>query len=97
MSSACVPAAHTSVAGNRSIWNMKLSPVPQVGLATTLQAVPFQCSTSVWAAEVPPYAPTAHTLLAETTLTLYRRLSLVPALGLETALQAVPFQCSMSV
>src|SRR5215472_7868329 len=72
--------------------------VPGLGLATTLQLVPFQCSASV--CPVPAALrkrPTAHTSVAETAAAAARLLNPVLALGLATALQLVPFQCSIRV
>jgi hypothetical protein len=68
--------------------------VPGLGLETTLQLVPFQCSISVWLSLLA--YPTAQTSLAETAATSFRTSS-DPTLGLETTLQLVPFQCSISV
>src|SRR5262249_56183837 len=71
------------------------------GLATMLQAVPFQCSVSVWNT-VPALveiwkSPTAQTSLAEMAVTPLRWLFSVPSLGLGTIAQFLPFQCSMNV
>src|SRR6478609_8696856 len=68
-----------------------------LGLATTLQAAPFQCSINVWT--VPPAwsVPTAQISFDAAAAIPYRTLSPTPPLGLGTTLQAVPFQCSVRV
>ncbi|MFL5691166.1 MAG: hypothetical protein ACJ795_05110 [Ktedonobacteraceae bacterium] len=58
-----------------------------MGLVTTLQLDPFQCSVSAWAPLFwSPELPTAQTSLAETAATPLRTLLLFP-LGLGTTLQ----------
>src|SRR5262249_58865034 len=92
----CAPVGRW-VAGRTSAPFSPLS-VPGLGLATTLQLVPFQCSISV--CPVPAALrnrPTAHTSLAETAAAAARLLKPVLALALATTLQLVPFQCSISV
>src|SRR5215469_12457531 len=61
-----------------------------LGLLTTLQLVPFQCSVRVWKS---PYQPTVQASVAENTATPFR----YPELGLLTTLHLVPFQCSIRV
>src|SRR5436190_22803354 len=87
------PTAHASVADTADT-PFRLAEVEPdgVGVATTLHAVPFQCSASgaaVW--------PTAHTSFVATPSMPYRKLPLEPTLGLGTTFQAVPFQCWVSV
>src|SRR5258706_13869525 len=57
-----------------------------LGLATTFQCVPFQCSTSVRPPLPLPYAPTAQTSVEEMAANPLRKLVLVPTFGLETLL-----------
>src|SRR5262249_44039588 len=91
------PTAHRSV-GEMTATPFSPLSVPGLGLATTLQLVPFQCSASVCPVPVVlRNRPTAHTSLAETAAAAARLLNPVLALGLGTVLQLVPFQCSISV
>src|SRR2546422_379133 len=85
--------------GTRVTPKRKLSLDPTLGLETTCQLVPFQCSISVWPTPLLlAYPPAAQTLVAETAPTLPRPMLPDPAtLGLETTCQLVPFQCSISV
>src|SRR6185312_13086735 len=57
-----------------------------LGLATTFQCVPFQCSTSVRLPLPLLYSPTAQTSVEEMAATPFRKLVLVPTFGLETLL-----------
>jgi hypothetical protein len=70
---------------------------PGLGLGTTVQAVPFQCSISVWSSRPPSwflYRPTAQTSLAATALTevsqFWSLLLPLSGLGLGTRNQALP-------
>src|SRR5260221_6663466 len=55
--------------------------VPGSGLATTVQAEPFQCSMRVWGAKVLESLPTAQASHAETTATPLRLFAKVPRIG----------------
>src|SRR5438105_5849692 len=83
------PTAHASVedAADTALSAEEADP-EGIGLATTLQLVPFQCS--VRPAEL---RPTAHTSLEETADTPARKEPAVPTLGLGTMDHDVPFQC----
>ena len=72
------PTAHTSLADTAVTPFRAGSPDARLGLGTMLQAVPFQCSISVW---VPEY-PTAHTSLADIAATPVKLLG--PDLGVRT-------------
>src|SRR5439155_4897493 len=80
----------------------RLPSVPTLGLGTILQAVPFQCSTSVCPRNTlqslpVQKPPTAQASLGVRASTLRRTLWNEPALGLEMMLQVLPFQCSIKV
>src|SRR6266700_5206833 len=85
--------------GTRVTPKRKLSLDPTLGLETTCQLVPFQCSISVWLRPLlVEWFPTAQRSLVEMAATPPRRkLSPDPTLGLETICQFVPFQCSINV
>src|SRR5260221_8897081 len=61
--------------------------VPGSGLATTVQAEPFQCSMRVWGAKVLESLPTAQASHAETTATPLRLFAKVPGFGGGTPVQ----------
>ena len=63
-----------------------------LGLGTTLQALPFQCSMRVLLKSL----PTAQALVADVAATPSRA-SVPEGLGLGTTSQALPFQCSIRV
>src|SRR5579875_2272814 len=63
-----------------------------LGLGTTVQAVPFQCSIRVCWSSGKLAAPTAQALLAEVAV-MPSMESQAPTLGLGTRVQEVPFQC----
>src|SRR5262245_9081237 len=73
---------------------------PTLGLTTTDQALPFQCSVRVRSIGMAPLrscrVPTAQTSVADLAATP-DRVSLDAGLGLVTIDQAVPFQCSTRV
>ena len=72
--------------------------VPGLGLATTVQAEPFQCSVSPWRVEPMRVYPTAQTSVGEIAANPTSALLLVPAgFGLGITSQLAPFQCSTSV
>src|SRR5437870_4001394 len=73
-----VPTAHISVA-ERAVRELRLLPVPTVGLLTRDHCFPFQCSMR---AELPKL-PTAHTLVAEIALIAFKELP-GPGFGLAT-------------
>jgi hypothetical protein len=64
----------------------------KAGLETTLQLVPFQCSTKAPALLL----PTAQTSFDETAVTPLRIVCSTVAVGRETTLQLLPFQCSIN-
>src|SRR5215831_1717334 len=66
---------------------------PGLGLGTTAQLVPFQCSIRVPL----PLSPTAHTSLLDTAAAPSSSAWGPVPLGLGMMLQVVPFQCSVSV
>jgi len=72
--------------------------IPEV--SGQLQALPFQCRSSVWSFPLPtePVTPTAQASVAETTV-IAESCPAVPAstFGLATWLQALPFQCRIRV
>src|SRR5947209_8700432 len=70
---------------------------PGLGLGTTCQLVPSQCSVSVCSLPLFPRYPTAQMSVAETAATPSSSVSFNPGLGLGTTCQLVPFQCSISV
>src|SRR5262249_54426233 len=71
--------------------------MPSSGLATTLHAVPFQCSASVSSApKAPSVTPTAQASFADVAITPLNW-SKFPGLGVVATLQRVPFQCSATV
>ena len=65
----------------------------KAGLVTTLQLVPFQCSTR--SPEKLSKNPTAQTLFVEMAVTAFNTPSCF-SFGLETTLQLVPSQCSIN-
>src|SRR5215469_8835217 len=85
-----MPSAQTWVEPGTTATPLSRSYPPGLGLFTTLQLVPFQCSVRVWKL---PYQPTVQASVAENT----ERTSSSPELGLFTTLHVVPFQCSISV
>src|SRR6266571_1442325 len=92
------PTAQMSVAETTATPFNWFVEVPTLGLLTTFQLVPFQCSINVWKAPLELVEdPTAQMSVAETTATAFRTLFDVPTLGLETTFQLVPFHCSISV
>src|SRR5262249_41345593 len=94
-----LPTAHTSVAETAAAAARLLKPVLALGLGTTLQLVPSQCSISVCVALLALgwKPPTAHTSVPETAVTPFSSLFCVPGLGLGTTLHVRPFQCSVRV
>src|SRR5579871_3881332 len=78
------------------IENSSLVRLPTLGLGTTVQLFPFQCSMRVRAPMLPGAVPTAQTSAADAAYTAYSE-SPVPLFGLFTIFQEDPFQCSMSV
>src|SRR5579859_209187 len=82
--------------GDRATLYSALFSDGRLGLVTTLQCEPFQCSTS-GCSEVLVVIPTAQTELAETAAIPKREFPPEPGLGLVTTLQREPFQCSVSV
>src|SRR5450631_4515066 len=70
------------------------STAPGLGLVTTLQRPPFQCSINAWPKVLRD--PTAQTSLAETAVTLKSKLFNELKRGLVTTLHCMPFQCSTS-
>src|SRR5215467_641668 len=93
------PTAQMSVAETTATPFNTFEEGSTLGLLTTLQLVPFHCSTSVTQLVVlqEEEEPTAQMSLAETTATPFNTFEEVPTLGLLTTLQLVPFQCSISV
>src|SRR5207248_8076161 len=85
------PTAHISP-GATAATAMKMDCVPRSGLLTTLQALPFQCSTRVVNELRPPEEPTARTLLLESTDTLKRVLYPLPVSAPGMTLQLTPSQ-----
>src|SRR6266568_2179703 len=69
----------------------------RLGLGTTDQAVPSQCSVRVRGTVPLLNCPTAHMSLAVVAATAVRPLPFVPILRLGTTDQALPSQCSTSV
>src|SRR5689334_5004052 len=55
--------------------------VPGLGLGTTVQEEPSQCSMRVWLTPLPRVVPTAQALQADSTVTPLSALSEVPGLG----------------
>src|SRR5216684_986236 len=93
-----IPTAQTLLAVTTATPLKPLLKVPTLGLLTTLQLVPFQCSISVCTALLmPPEDPTAQMSLAATTATPLKLFEVGSTLGLLTTFQLVPFQCSISV
>src|SRR5216684_3380275 len=94
-----IPTAQTLLAVTTATPLKPLLKVPTLGLETTLQLVPFQCSISVCTALLmPPEEPTAQMSLAATTATplkLFKPFTELSTLGLDTTFQLVPFQCSV--
>ncbi len=83
------PTAQTSVVETAATAKRVLFAEPTFGLATTLHAVPFQCSVSVsWRPVASVASPTAQTSLAETLATAGRTLPATPGLGLGMTVQA---------
>ena len=75
---------------------------PTLGLGTTVQLVPSQCSISVSVAASFGGAtgvekPTAHTSLGASATTPFNWLAPLPTLGLATIFQLVPSKCITSV
>src|SRR6266571_3965946 len=97
------PTAQMSVAETTATPLKLFKPFKEVsmlGLETTFQLVPFQCSVSVSVTQPVLQEleyPTAQMSLAETTATAVKKVPNVPTLGLETTFQLVPFHCSISV
>src|SRR6266571_1951966 len=91
------PTAQMSLAETAVTPASSLVCVLALGLETTLQLVPSQCSIRVCAIPEPVRAkvPTAQTSVVETATTPRRTLP-VPAVGLATTLHFFPSQCSMS-
>ena len=78
----------------------RVAPVPVsggLGTGMSVQACPFQCSTSGRNRKVPVFSlPTAQALVADSAVTPHRSLSLGPARGVGTTCHVLPFQCSIS-
>src|SRR6266571_442019 len=97
------PTAQMSVAETTATPLKLFKPFKEVsmlGLETTFQLVPFQCSVSVSVTQPVLQEleyPTAQMSLAETTATAVKKVPNVPTSGLLTTFQLVPFQCSVSV
>ena len=74
---------------------VRLLPCRSLGLETTLQVVPFQCSINVFSVDLKGFTlPTAHTSLLAGPATPKK--AAFPE-GVETTLQLVPSKCSASV
>src|SRR6266702_4238344 len=94
------PTAQMSLAATAVTAVRALSEVPGLGLGTTLQLVPSQCSVSVRGAVDTlgsKCSPTAQASVGDVAVTPYSSLTSCPTLGLGVTLQLVPSQCSMSV
>src|SRR5689334_12259333 len=75
-----------------------LSPLPTLGLGTTDQAVPSQCSINVWAMPLGRCVdPTAQMSSAVNAATASKALSPTPTLGLGTTRHWIPVQCWIRV
>src|SRR2546428_3768183 len=72
------------------------APACALGLATTRQARPFQCSTSGVTGFVASEKPTAQTSDAETADTADSWVRSPPPSGAETTFHVAPFQCSIN-
>src|SRR5215468_4314413 len=66
--------------------------IPELGMGTRTQRVPFQCSTLVLAAGCPGKVPTAQASVGDSALTAATTLCAPPGTG--TGVQLVPVQCS---
>src|SRR5262249_938517 len=88
------PTAQTSLAVTAATPSSWLMADPWLGLATTRQLAPSQCSMRVWPGLL---SPTAQTSLAVTAATSLSWLMVDPWLGLATTLQLAPSQCSTRV
>src|SRR5437870_11621027 len=75
---------------------LRKSPLLWLGLGTTLQLVPFQCSIKVVSTLLVCCQPTAHASLVASIATP-RRIWRSPGLGLVTRVQLLPSQCMVIV
>src|SRR5436853_464991 len=85
--------AETTAIPLKTLFPKELPPLG-FGLATTLQLLPSQCSTSVWTGPV-LVSPAAQTLLDAIAVTDQRTLSKA-GLGADTLLQDLPSKCRTS-